>query len=128
MDAWIYSAVPLLYCVFHFIALLLSVIFWKRFPKACVLLMAGALLNLLASGARFATPVIFRHLQDHTGFTIFGLGISLVNLLGSSLYLTAIFKGRRPDRSRLDADDDDDWDRPASDLAPSPRDSRFREH
>jgi hypothetical protein len=118
----LYAITAFLYCLFHLVALLLSVVYWKRCPKACALVLVGAVLNLLVSGVRFTLPVIFQLFQEHMGFGLFNLGISCVNLFGSSLYLTAIFTGRRPDRSRLDADDDDDyWDRPAS----SPRD---REH
>jgi hypothetical protein len=120
-EIWIYSIGTLLYCLFHATALILSLVYWKRYPMVCVMVLAGSLLNLLALGARIAFPMIwFRRidaLDDRMTFAFINLGISLVNLSGSALYLMAIFTGRSrytPRRTHSVPREDDDWDRPAA--------------
>ena len=124
--SWVFSLITLLYCVFHLIALTLALTFWRRHPKVCGLVLAGAILNLSAMSTRLFLPMMRFH--DPMGFAFIHLGIGLVNICGSSLYLAAIFTGRRPNRSRLDEydDDDDDWNQPTPKSAP--RSTWFREH
>src|SRR6266446_6394368 len=46
--SWVFSLITLLYCVFHLVALTLALTFWRRHPKVCGLVLAGAILNLSA--------------------------------------------------------------------------------
>ncbi len=119
MDSLSYMLSTALFCAFHATALVLSLVYWKRYPNVCVLVLAGSLLNLLATVTRSVLPMMwFRHFDDQLSFGFANLGISLVNVLASGLYLLAIFTGRttctprseRPTRRYVD----DDWDRPAT--------------
>jgi hypothetical protein len=124
-QTWVFSVISLAYCIFHLTALTLSLVFWKRHPKVCGLVLAGSILNLLALGARQLLPTVFFPIFGEM-FALFHLGISFVSLSGASLYLLAIFTGRRPDAprgGRLWPDEDDDWDRPASRPSKSERGS-----
>jgi hypothetical protein len=117
-EVWIYSTGTFLYCLFHLTALVLAVVYWKRCPIVCALVLAGGLLNLLALGARIVLPMIwFQHFDDRVTFALVNLGIGLVNISGSALYLIAIFTGRSrsaPRRTHLLPREDDDWNRPAT--------------
>ena len=128
MNNWSSSILSLLYLAFHIVALVLSAAFWRRCPKACALVMAGGLLNVVAAGVRLVAPMF--HLQmfrDQMSFALFYLAIGIVNLLGSALYLTAVFTGRSTARA-FPYDDDDDWDRSAPvPKQAEPRSSWFRE-
>ena len=127
MNNWSHSILSLLYLAFHIVALVLSAAFWKRCPKACAFVMAGGLLNVVAAGARIAWPMFFQFFHDQFSFALFNLAIGIVNLIGSALYLTAIFTGRSPARS-FPYEDEDDWDRPAPVRKRSePRSDWFRE-
>jgi hypothetical protein len=116
-EAWVYSIGTFLYFIFHLTALILSLVFWRRHPTVCVLVLAGSLLNLLALGVRMVFPMIwFRLFEDRMTFAFINLSINLVNLSGSALYLIAIFTGRSryaPRRAHFVPPEDDDWDRPA---------------
>lgn len=115
-EAWIYSIVTLLYCLFHLTALILSLVYWKRHAMVCLLVLAGSLLNLSALSVRIVLPMIwFQHFDDRMTFAFINLGISLVAVFGSALYLTAIFTGRgryTPLWTHPLPREDDDWDRP----------------
>jgi hypothetical protein len=115
-EAWVYSIGTLFFGLFHLAALTLAIVNWKQYPTVCLLVLAGSLLNLSAIGARIALPTIwFQLFHDRLIFAFLNLGISLVNLSGSALYLIAIFAERSsyPARHPLPRDDDD-WDRRAA--------------
>jgi hypothetical protein len=94
-EAWVYSIGTLFFGLFHLAALTLAIVNWKQYPTVCLLVLAGSLLNLSAIGARIALPTIwFQLFHDRLIFAFLNLGISLVNLSGSALYLIAIFAER----------------------------------
>ena len=84
-ELWVYSLGSLLDGILHLTALVLSLVYWKRYPTVCILVMAGSLLNLVGMGGRIVLPGIwFRHGQDRMTYAIINLGVSLVNLSGGS--------------------------------------------
>ena len=110
-----YTITLLLYCAFHVTALVLSLAYWKRYPNVCVLVLAGSLLNLFALGIRIAMYIFDIPFFDLMfGFGFINLGIGVVSVAGSGLYLLAIFTGRTPYTPRPPRPyEEEDWDRPA---------------
>ncbi len=96
-------AVPALFALLHVTGLLLAVVYWRRCPSACALLLGASLLNLIASISRIAMICI-----GEVPFFAF-TGLSILSWLGYGLMLMAVFAGRtEPARlPRLDSEDDD---------------------
>src|SRR5262245_36600015 len=116
-ETWIYSTASLLHGLLHLAALILSLVFWRRHPKVCALVLAGSVLSMFVVVARTVLPMLwFRNFDDRMTFAFISLGMSLLGMVGIGLYLTAIFTGRGahvPQRLRPARREDDDWDRPA---------------
>jgi len=111
-ESWIFSLSAILYILFHVTALILSIVFWRRHPRVCMLVLIGSLLNLFAHGVRIALPTVFRNLDIIASFALINFGISCVSIAGSSLYLAAIFVGRGaqfPHRLSASLRSEDDW-------------------
>ena len=111
-ESWIFALSGILYLLFHVTALILSIVFWRRHPKVCLLVLIGSVLNLFAHGVRIALPTVFRNLDIMASFALVNLGISCVAITGSSLYLAAIFIGRGaefPHRLSASLRSEDDW-------------------
>jgi hypothetical protein len=111
-ESLIFSLSGILYLLFHVTALTLSIVFWRRHPKVCILVLIGSLLNLFAHGVRIALPVVFRNLDVMASFALINFGISCVSIAGSSLYLAAIFIERGaefPHRLSASRRSEDDW-------------------
>jgi hypothetical protein len=114
-------AIPLLFAFVHLAGVILAIIFWRRCPTACALLLCASLLYLLVSVSYL---VLNRFLAfNFPGWVHDGLGI--LDLIAYTLILVAVVANRDdparlpPRRRRHEPDDDDDWDRPAKPPAPA---------
>src|SRR5688572_25690786 len=97
----IFTISSLLYFLLHLTALILSLVFWRRYPKVCLLVLIGSLLNLTALAARTVLPMIWLfRFEERVGFALMNLALSFVNIFGSALYLVAVFAERSDDRPR----------------------------
>lgn len=109
--------VPGLYALLYLTALALALIYYRRCPAACSLVITASALNLTATAARLF--VQFFWLPRDGDFATFGVimaGLGLLNWVGYGLMVVAVFVGRQPPaRERYPARSeplDDDWDHP----------------
>jgi hypothetical protein len=113
--------VPALFALLHATGLILAVVYWRRCPSACALLLGASLLNLIVSASRIALQI------GRGDFPFFGVaftGLSILSWIAYGLMLMAVFAGRNeptrlPPRIRRPDPEDDDWAPPAKAPAPT---------
>ena len=89
----------------------LALIYRRRWPGPCMLLLCGTAVMFIVSLARaFLVPSLVRAQMNQGGnmaqvgmmMSLIGMGGSLLNALGLGLVLAAVFVGRREKWDRLD--------------------------
>jgi hypothetical protein len=105
---------PVLYSLLDLIAIVLAIIFYRRSPGACLLVIVAAVVNILVSLVRGAFQMwMLRDMEPQLIGYVF-MGFSAVNWVAYALMIVAVFVGRHaPTPYRRDRDVDRDWDRPA---------------
>ncbi len=113
--------VPGLHALLHMTALILALVYYRRCPGACPLVVAASLMNLAVTVGRVVVQTVW--LPRDGDFATFGIlmaGFSLVNWAAYGLMIVAVFVGRNPPApapyrsARDDGMDDDDWSPPAA--------------
>lgn len=112
-----FYVMPLLFVLLHLAALILSLVYWRRCPSACALLLPASIMNLAAALGRICLPFLLQH-AEAAFLNAFMLGLTALNWLGYALMLMAIFAGRNeptrlPPRLSRPHEEDDDWHAPA---------------
>jgi hypothetical protein len=101
--------IPGLYVLLHLTGLILALVYWRRCPKPCALLLAASLLSLLGSLTRVGLLLV----GAGDNFPFFRTpAASILQWIAYGLMLVAIFAGRNEPR-RLPPrplQDDDDWE------------------
>jgi hypothetical protein len=103
--------VPGLFLLLHLAALILALVYYRRCPAACGLVITASIMNLAVTVARLLVQ-FFPEMPMVRLFTVF----AMINWVAYGLMLVAVFVGRNqpaptPFRDPRQ-DDDDDWDQP----------------
>ena len=102
-----------LFVMLYVTGIVLAAAFWKRSPTACMLVLAGGVLNLLVVLLQVAL-ILFKFDWGFDAMrSVIDLGLSVAQIVGYGLWLTAAFVGRAPAPAALPRADDD-WDRPTA--------------
>ena len=118
---WLWVA-PALFALLHLTALILALVFYRRAPAACGLVMTASIMSLTATVARATFQWMFSPIDlPRMTYTLFLFACSMVAWLGYGLMIVAVFVGRTPPNhframQMLD-DEDDDWRNPADAAA-----------
>ncbi len=110
--------VPGLFVLLHLTALILALVYYRRCPAACGLVILASTLGLVVTIGRVSFQLLLIHGDGNPQmFSLAMLGFNIGSWFAYGLLIVAVFAGRNQppaQRSRLDPlDDDDDWDRPA---------------
>jgi uncharacterized protein with PQ loop repeat len=126
MDAFLFGMllIPGLFMLMHLTALILALVYHRRCPAACRLVILASVLNLVATPGVFVGQMISVHGEGAIRMQLMIVFVfAFISWIAYGLLLVAVFAGRNqraPQRSRHDPlGEDDDWDRPVA--APKPR-------
>lgn len=116
--------IPGLYALLHLTALILALVYYRRCPSACGLVLVASSLNLTVTIARVAYQMVWPPRDGN--FMMFGTimaGFNIVNWIAYGLMIVAVFVGRHPPtptpyRPARPDPRDEDWDEPPAALPP----------
>jgi hypothetical protein len=127
---WFWLA-PALFALLYLTTLVLALVFYRRCPAACGVVMTASLISLTATVARAIFQLTFSPIDlPRMTYVLVLFAFSMVNWLGHGLMIVAVFVGRNPpDRFRAMrrfADEDEDWDKPVGAAAADNTDIRIQ--
>ena len=130
---WVWL-VPGMFVLLHLTALVLALVFYRRCPSACGLVVISSMMSLSVTIARAAFQFLWLHNpENRMAFGLVMSGFAGVSWIAYGLLIVAVFVGRTPPtptpyRSAQTLDDDDDeWNPPAAaPAAQAPDSAGFR--